>query len=81
MANDADNAAAELRQKERDEMRKGLGQTVIRDREIPLDHLSYDPEGIQPTPASSTRFDDKDAPNPSQPMFSSKIHRGSYGQE
>jgi hypothetical protein len=81
MANDADNAAAELRQKERDDMRKGLGQTIIRDREIPLDHLSYDPEGIQPTPSSSTRFDDKDTPTPSQPMFSSKIHRGDLRED
>lgn len=82
MANDADNAAAELRQKERDEMRKGLGQTVIRDREINMDALSYDPEGLQPTPASSARFDDKDAPNPTNAMFSPKIIRGStYGQE
>ncbi|KAJ9097375.1 hypothetical protein QFC19_006844 [Naganishia cerealis] len=79
MANNADTAAAELRQKERDEMRKGLGQTIIRDREITMDHLSYDPEGIQPTPASSARFDDKDTPQ--GPIFNTKAHSGQYREE
>lgn len=75
MANEADNAAAELRQKERDDMRKGLGQTLIRDREVLPDHLSYDPEGAQRTPASSTRFDDKDTPTPAGALFSPQINR------
>jgi AGZA family xanthine/uracil permease-like MFS transporter len=62
MTAETDNAAAELRQKERDDMRKMLGESVVRSREVTS--LNYDVESGKsesPSPRVAENEKDQDA--------------------